>query len=141
MPDSRRPGVAARRILLVDDEQALRFVLHRYLGRQGWQVSEARSAAEALELLEDLAVLLDVVLVDLHLPDLSGSALCRRILLDHPTLAGRLLVTTGDTAFADEELEHATLDCPVIGKPFGMPDLDRALAAMLGRLPRPALPS
>lgn len=127
--------------MVVDDEPALRCVLHRYLGRQGWDVTEASSAEEALELLQDLAVLLDALLVDLHLPGLSGTALCRRILDRYPALAGRLLVATGDVESAAEELSLAALDCPVISKPFDLPDLDRALADMLGRVPGPVLRS
>ena len=67
-----------RRVLLVDDEDPVRNVLRRYLELRGWAVIEATSAEEALVILDTEADSVGVVVVDFHLPGLSGGALCRR---------------------------------------------------------------
>jgi two-component system nitrogen regulation response regulator NtrX len=61
------------RILIVDDEQAIRETLRGILERQGYVVSEAPSAETAIALL-DREALPDAALVDLRLPDREGTA-------------------------------------------------------------------
>ena len=113
-----------RTALVVDDEQVVRLVLRRALGRAGWTVVEAETAEHALELL-GVGRAPDVVLCDLNLPGLSGAELCRRIAQTHPALASRLVITTGDATKAADELERAGIDCPILGKPFALADLHR----------------
>ena len=115
-----------RTALVVDDEQVVRLVLRRYLGRVGWRVVEAETAERALELLAD-GPAPDIVFCDLNLPGLSGTALCRRIAEQHPALATRLVVTSGDAATAAAELEAASIDRPVLGKPFALAELQRVV--------------
>ena len=117
-------AVAARTILVVDDEHVVRMVLRRWFDRQGWTVLEAETAERALELLAGAATP-DLVLCDLNLPGLSGTALCRRITEQHPVLASRLVMTSGDPGSAAAELQRASLRCPVLGKPFTLADLER----------------
>ncbi|MGB9446458.1 MAG: response regulator, partial [Candidatus Acidiferrum sp.] len=57
------------RILAVDDNDALRYSLSRTLQGGGYQVIEARNAAEALRLAEDCP---DLITLDIHLPDRDG---------------------------------------------------------------------
>jgi two-component system cell cycle sensor histidine kinase/response regulator CckA len=123
--------VPARHALVVDDEYAVRFVLRRFLERRGWSIQEAESAEQALQLLDGGATHLDAVIVDLNLPGLSGSALCRRIATLRPELAARLLVASGDASAAMVELARESLDCPVLAKPFELIDLERALDGLL----------
>jgi DNA-binding response OmpR family regulator len=59
-----------RRVLLVEDEAALRRVIARNLTGRGLDVSEAATVAEALEALS--AALPDLILLDINLPDRSG---------------------------------------------------------------------
>ncbi|HTK48997.1 MAG TPA: response regulator [Gemmatimonadaceae bacterium] len=119
--------VLARTAVVVDDEQVVRMVLRRFLGRRGWSVVEAESAEQALDAIAGAGETPDLVLCDLHLPGLSGSALCRRVGELHPALAGRLVLTSGDPLAAANELAQEGLDCPVLGKPFSLADLDALL--------------
>jgi CheY-like chemotaxis protein len=116
--------------LVVDDEEAVRTVLRRFFVRRGWNVLEADSGARALDAIAGAGEAPDLVLCDLHLPDLSGSALCRRIGELHPALAGRLVLTSGDPLAASRELANEGLDCPVLGKPFALADLDALLETL-----------
>jgi two-component system cell cycle sensor histidine kinase/response regulator CckA len=119
-----------RRVLLVDDEDTVRNVLRRYLELRGWSVLEATTAEEALVLLETEAESVGVVVVDFHLPGLSGGALCRRIATEYPMLASRMLMASGDALEAVSALAREAFHCPVLTKPFDLLDFVHALDEM-----------
>lgn len=80
-PPSQTPPQAAEtqppRILVCDDEAAARRGIVRALGRRNYRFIECESGRECLELLDSLAV--DLVLLDLRMPDLDGRATLERI--------------------------------------------------------------
>lgn len=123
-PASRPPTV-----LVVDDEAGLRRVLERYLERHGYQVLSAGTAEQAYELLASEEA--DALLLDIHLPTMSGLALYLAIIHRWPALEGRIAIMTGD-AEADEVrtwLEHHR--CTVIRKPFNLQQVTEWVAAVL----------
>ena len=65
------------RILIVEDEESYREPLVYQLTREGYDVSAAATGEEGLELFTKGGI--DLVLLDLMLPGLDGTALCRRI--------------------------------------------------------------
>lgn len=71
--------MTVQRILIVDDEPALMDVLQSVLETAGYHVSIAREGASAAALAESLD--LDLILLDLGLPDIDGKALIQRIRL------------------------------------------------------------
>jgi two-component system cell cycle sensor histidine kinase/response regulator CckA len=113
--------------MLVDDDETVRATLRRCLERRGWLVLEVATAESALQLLLDDAVQVDVVIVDMYLPGLSGSALCGEIRARRPALLPRLIVISGDVGGATLELGRADLRCPVLSKPFELDELDQLL--------------
>lgn len=121
----------ARTALVVDDERAMRAVMRRFLERTGWEVLEAESAECALDLLGSHSAPFDLVLCDLNLPGISGSALCGRITTLRPELASRLVLTSGDPRAAAAELARESLICPVLEKPFSLMDLERVVDGAL----------
>lgn len=66
------------RILLVDDEADVRFILSLQVGRQGWQVVEVDSGEAALELIED-GEDFDAVVLDHRMSGLSGMEVAARL--------------------------------------------------------------
>jgi two-component system phosphate regulon response regulator PhoB len=72
-------------ILIVDDEEDLRNLLHLAASREGFDTVLASTGAEALQRLTTLRP--SLVVLDLMLPDLSGTEVCRRIRAN-PDLAG-----------------------------------------------------
>ncbi|MEO8563738.1 MAG: response regulator [bacterium] len=116
--------------LVVDDERVVRTVMRRLLERRGWDVIESETAEQALEVLGDLSTRIDVVLCDLNLPGLSGSALCGRITTLRPELASRLILTSGDPRAAAAELKRQSLRCPLLEKPFSLSELERIVAGI-----------
>lgn len=120
-------AIARRVALVVDDESSVRLVIRSFLERRGWSVLDASTAEQALALVEDDAVCIDAAVVDLNLPGLSGSALCRRISALRPGLARRLVVASGDARQAEVELERDALVVPVFAKPFELSQLGELL--------------
>ena len=105
-----------RRVLIVDDEPAVRRALEKALTRAGHVVLLAPSGEQACELLSVQQV--DAVLMDLRMPSMSGQTLFHVILSQWPRLAARVAVMSGDPD-AEEEQEWLTLyGLPVIAKPF-----------------------
>lgn len=71
-----------RKILVVDDEPDLREILRAFFEEFGFSVTAAPSGEEALHLLEQEAI--PVMFLDLNLPGMDGLDLCRRIRQGHP---------------------------------------------------------
>jgi len=105
-------------VLIVDDEAGLRRVLERFLERKGYRVLSAGTAETAYELLASEAA--DALLLDIHLPTMSGLALYLAIIHRWPALEGHIAIMTGD---AEAEEVRTWLDhhrCTVIRKPFNL---------------------
>ncbi|MFC0189885.1 response regulator [Fictibacillus aquaticus] len=64
-------------ILIVDDEPKLTEVISSYLKKEGFQTAEAENGKRALELINSLSV--DLVVLDLMLPDMNGEEVCKII--------------------------------------------------------------
>ncbi|CAA9322242.1 MAG: hypothetical protein AVDCRST_MAG11-2066 [uncultured Gemmatimonadaceae bacterium] len=69
-------------VLVVDDTEANRYVVARWLERAGFRVVEAAGGAEALALAPEAA---DLVILDIHLPDVDGFEVARRLKADART--------------------------------------------------------
>ena len=65
------------RVLCVDDERLNRAIVRDMLDAASFQVLEAENGEEALKILEDHAV--DVILLDINMPGIDGFEVCRRI--------------------------------------------------------------
>lgn len=98
------------RILVVDDDRLLRRILTEGLRAEGAQCEEAAGGAEALKAV--LADPPDVVLLDMHLPDMDGLSVART-LASRPEAAGcRLYLLTGSE---DDDLKEKALAAGVRG--------------------------
>ncbi len=64
------------RILVVDDNDALRYSLVRALREAGYEVREARTGSEALALAAESP---DLITLDINLPDIDGYQVCRAV--------------------------------------------------------------
>ncbi len=106
-----------RRILIVDDELAIRNLVRIVLERVGYEVTTARDGIEAITLIA--ASDYDVILLDVMMPNLDGLDVVDELSRSNsPALAHTYLLAAGD---ADR-----LLDLPVrgvIGKPFDVHDL------------------
>jgi CheY-like chemotaxis protein len=127
-----RPGVPPPlRILVVDDNDALRENLVECLAAEGHHVIEARSGQGALEQLAR-EPLPDVVVVDQMMPGMTGSELVSRIRSDPRLFGVRLVLATGLAPPRDAVPVDA-----VLTKPFGV----AALLEAVQPLAAPASPA
>ena len=84
-------------ILNVEDDDAARYVRTRVLNAHGFAVEEAGAGEEALRVA--LGGRVDLVLLDIHLPDLSGVEVCRRLKKAAPLLpVVHISASAGDVA-------------------------------------------
>ncbi|UVI28512.1 response regulator transcription factor [Paenibacillus spongiae] len=64
-------------ILVVDDEEKIRDVVVSYLKKDGFRTTEAATGNEAMHVLQNQAI--DLVILDLMLPDMEGELVCQQI--------------------------------------------------------------
>jgi CheY-like chemotaxis protein len=119
------------RILVVDDNEALRENMAECLEDEGYEVSTAADGAAALALLER-GPLPDVVTMDLVMPGLDGRALAAAIRASPRLAALRLVLVTGQH---DARPNGIAVDA-VLSKPFSVDDLLATLARVAGQARR-----
>lgn len=122
-------------VFFVDDDDRLRSVTCRLLKARGFSVLEADSAEKAMDVLETFEGTIDVVLMDINLPDGWGASVAQRLRAARPDMA--VVFTTG-YADVDPILASALNDAEfVVKKPFSTEKLvevlERAIAALGGR--------
>lgn len=119
-----------RRVLVVDDESAVRGMLTVTLEMAGFEVTEAESASSALNEIADSIP--DLMLIDWMMPQVSGLELCRR-LRRNPDTAGIPLILL--TAREEENAKITGLEVAddYITKPFSPRELVARLKAILRR--------
>jgi len=103
-----------RKILVVDDDAALRETMRGVLENAGYEVTTARNGCEAITFLARHDY--DVVLLDTAMPKLDGLSVVGRLQKENsPVLAHTYLLAAGETSqFKDLPV------CGVIGKPFDL---------------------
>jgi DNA-binding NtrC family response regulator len=101
------------RILIVEDDESLRQVTHVQLEREGYEVSSAVSAEQAIPILEKAPH--QLVLTDLNLPGVSGLELLKRIRVEYPESAVIVMTAFGTVQTAVEAMKAGAYD--YINKP------------------------
>jgi two-component system, OmpR family, response regulator len=116
VPAVSEPVAPAQRILVVDDEPAIRELLSMICAYEGWDVRTADAGEAALHAVWTDPP--DVVLLDVMLPDLDGLTVLRRIHTSVPALPV-IMVTARDSA-ADRAALLAAGAAGYVTKPFGV---------------------
>jgi DNA-binding response OmpR family regulator len=116
------------RVLVADDEHALRRLLRLYLEREGYVVVEADNGLDALTTLRQGGI--DVALVDVMLPELDGFSVVRRI-REESGMPIILITARGEEANRVAGLELGADDYVV--KPFSAPEVVARVRAQLRR--------
>jgi CheY-like chemotaxis protein len=125
--DSREAAALAV-ILLVDDDPMVRNITTELLEVSGHEVLGAENGAQALAILDSSARQIDLVLLDLFLPDMDGRELLRRIVRVWPV---RIVICTGSTYDHDSELISHPAVKAVLRKPFNLRTLQEAVRSSL----------
>jgi DNA-binding NtrC family response regulator len=105
-----------QRVLVVDDERLVRWSLGQRLSARGWTVTEAGSAAEAIN-----APAPDVAILDYKLPDGDGIEVLRRLRHTDPDLPVIMLTAHQDTELIVEAMKAGASD--YLTKPFDVDEV------------------
>ncbi len=118
------------RVLIVDDEAAIRRGLRTTLNGLGFEVSEAARGEEALSLLKTSRF--DAVLLDLNMPGIGGVETCRRVRRFSPRLPILVISVIDSEDHKVEALDAGADDYTT--KPFSMRELTARLRAAIRRV-------
>lgn len=128
--------VAARRILVVDDEPTVTKSCRRILGGRSDHVQTTESGREGLRLA--LSEHFDLVMADLRMPDLDGMELVRRLRSKRPGTAVIIITGYGSVPSAVEAVKLGVSD--YIEKPFTPEEITQAVGHALTAAAGPAKP-
>lgn len=120
--------MTGKKILVVDDESAVRHLVSSYLEREGYQVLEADGGIEALRKARDEHP--DLIVLDLMLPEIDGLEICRVLRAESDTY---ILMLTAKTEEADKLLGLGMGADDYLTKPFSPRELVARVKAILRR--------
>jgi two-component system, OmpR family, response regulator MprA len=123
-----RAGSGAR-ILVVDDEPAVREALRRALDLEGYSVELAENGVEALRAVGSAEQ--DVVVLDVLMPEVDGLAVCRRLRVDGSRVPVLMLTARAGVGDRVDGLDAGADDYLV--KPFALEELLARIRALLRR--------
>lgn len=120
-PSQESGAKVTRRLLVVDDEPANRTSLARLLSFRGYDVLLAEDGMTAIRIAEEQGDQIDLVLLDLLMPEMNGKDVLTALRSRCPSL--KVLLVTG---YAEQVLVQEALDLGAVGvtyKPFDVPAL------------------
>jgi len=115
--------MSLKRVLVVDDEESIRWVLSKALTRQGLQVDIADCGESARNFLSKNQY--DLAMIDIKMPDISGLDLLDEILVSHPTLFIIMMTAESSMQNAVEAMKRGAYD--YITKPFDLDALEEII--------------
>lgn len=118
---SRTSSGGKETILVVEDEQQILTIIDRILRSQGYQVYTAEHPTHALNLIEQDAFEVDLLLTDMVLPQMNGQELSKRIRQKYPEV--RTLYMSGYTASVFDAQANEDEQFALIPKPFKKAEL------------------
>lgn len=115
------------KIMIVDDHEDIREVVHVLLTNEGYQIIEAKDGKEALELLDDE---IDLIILDVMMPEMNGYQVC--LLMREKTNAPILFLTAKGQE-SDKTLGFSSGGDDYLTKPFSYNELNARVKALLRR--------
>jgi Response regulator containing CheY-like receiver, AAA-type ATPase, and DNA-binding domains len=119
---------SGRTILVVDDEESVRAIVHKILVRHGHNVLEAEHGADAVRVSNDYGGAIDLLVTDLYMPGLRGPEIAETLEATRPAI--KVLYMSG---YGDEDLARSGVDpaLPFLRKPFSVQELSAAVEKAL----------
>ena len=119
------------RILVIDDERAVRDLISDALNIEGHEVVTAENGKEGLDLIGQYRF--DLVFCDLRMPEMDGQALYEEVQRSHPQVLKRIVFVTAQANSSDYGPFLRETGIPVIEKPFTLSQLRQAVERMVGQ--------
>lgn len=119
------------RILVIDDERAVRDLISDALTIEGHDVMTAENGKEGLGLMGQYRF--DLVFCDLRMPEMDGQALYEEVQRNHPQVLKRIVFVTAQANSSDYGPFLRETGIPVIEKPFTLSQLRQAVGKMVGQ--------
>jgi len=120
-PAPARDLTGAGSVMLVEDEDAVRMFGARALRNKGYSVQEAASGDEALEMLQNGADAIDVLITDVVMPGLDGPSMIRKVRETHPAM--KVIFISGYTEDSFRKRLDVDEDVHFLAKPFTLEQL------------------
>ena len=121
------------RIRIIEDETDLAATMAYSLGREGFTATTADGGARALELAHGPGQAPNLILLDLNLPDMSGTEVCRRLRADPRTKSVPIIMVTARSDEIDRVVGFEVGADDYVTKPFSMRELLLRIRAVLRR--------
>lgn len=134
MDESGAPQLLTLSVLVVDDDGGVRHFIRRKLEEGGFRVLTAENGVEALTMLEQSEIEVQIVVCDLLMPVLDGYQLAARL---------ETLPNAPEIIFISAYRSDLEFDRPILTKPFQLDDLSAAVQRILQKrsIPVPENPS
>ncbi|MGH7701002.1 MAG: response regulator [Gemmatimonadales bacterium] len=123
----------SERILLAEDDDALRATTTKLLRRLGYEVIAVANGTEALDVLEERGDTFALVVLDVVMPGTPGTVVFQRVHARHPVV--RFLFTTGYSPGTSHLEPLNSMPARVLTKPYGIQELARAVRRALDAAP------
>ena len=122
------PETASKpKILIVDDNDCIRDFLTILLSRKGYRCESAVNGREAMDKVAQSQF--DVVITDVHMPEMDGITLTRELTLRFPDLPVMIMTGQPEDSLMESAIRAGARE--VLEKPFAIPDFTVRLRRML----------
>jgi len=118
---------AAKKILVIDDESDVRQLMAHFLTEKGFEVRIAENGRLGLAALDTFTP--DVVLLDMHMPELDGVETLKRLAARSPGLPVIMVTVNDDVETTSRLLQLGAAD--YVPKPFNLEYLEQAINIQL----------
>jgi DNA-binding response OmpR family regulator len=116
-----------KKILVVDDEPEVRQLMEHFLTERGYDVRIAENGRQALAALDTFMA--DVVLLDMHMPEMDGLETLKRLAVRSPSLPVIMVTVNDDVETTTHLLQMGAAD--YVPKPFNLDYLEQAINIQL----------
>lgn len=116
-----------KKILVVDDEPEVRDFMEHFLTGKGFEVRAAENGRLGLKVLESFTP--DLVLLDMHMPELDGAGTLRELARRWPALPVIMVTVNEDVETTSRLLQLGAAD--YVPKPFDLDYLEQAISIQL----------